>query len=660
MSKKVSVLAVLSAMILMVIAYLIYSNRQIKFGSFRNSNVLLITIDTLRADHLSSYGYSQIKTPAIDRLANQSVVFEDAVAHVPMTLPSHVSILTGLLPFSHGVRDNAGFSLSAQINTLPEILKNHGYKTAAFVSAFVLDSQFKLDQGFDFYSDDFTLAEARVINTDVYRRAADTQVEVDAWLKENNRSKWFLWVHYYDPHDPYEPPEPYRTVYAKSPYDGEIAYTDEIAGKLLKSLENSGISQQTIVVLTGDHGEGLGEHKERTHSLFVYNATQHVPLMIRLPKVEPGRVRQPVGHIDIAPTLLDLLGIATDPEMQGKSLIPAINGKEDFARSVYSESIFPELHYGWSPFKSITTREYKFIDAPKPELYDRQTDRAETRNLISENPGIGKQLRAQMEEIIRTHRKTPENTPQAVDPETEEKLRSLGYVGTTVTATEQSRKIDPKDKIDLLESLSRAARAMEIKNYPLVLELTNGVLKQDPDLVDAHFLAASAYLHLEERERALEQMLITIRLKPDHTLTLYNLAFFYQLQGNLTAAEYWYLQLLKYEPYHLFGNLNLAGLYRQRKDFQKAEPYISKIVKSYEDALRTTVAPRARSRLFEKVAEIRFKTGDLNRSLKDLEEAVKADPGNHQAWSKLGSLYRETGRIQEAEAAFQKAMDRRH
>jgi arylsulfatase A-like enzyme/Tfp pilus assembly protein PilF len=626
----------------------------IKPGEFRDSNIVLITVDTLRADHLPAYGYNAVKTPAMDRLAAESVLFEDAVAHVPMTLPSHASILTGLLPPSHGIRDNAGFILDSKIKTLAEILKEHGYQTAAFVSAFVLDSQFKLDQGFDVYSDDFVLAEARVSSLDVYRRAEETQMEVDAWLQKTSGQKFFLWIHYYDPHDPYEPPEPYNKVYANSLYDGEIAYTDFAISKLMERLNDPILKENTIVIFTSDHGEGLGEHNEKTHSLFIYNSTQHVPLMIRLPTNEPRRVKQIVSHIDIAPTILDLIGLESQVRMQGVSLIPDLNGKTRPARAAYSESLLAELHYGWSPLKGITTGEYKFIEAPRPELYNRKTDPHERTSVANQNPEMISNFQKQLAEMLRS---APEQTtPAKIDDETEEKLRALGYIGSIVQSTPESRKIDPKDRIQILQKISEASAAMETKQYEAALRALESVIREDPQLVDAQYMAANAHLHLGNQEQALGKFLETIRLKPDHRQSLYNVAFFYHTHGNLSAAEHWYKELLQYEPDHLFGNLNLASLYRQKGEHEKAEPYIRTILSAYEESIRSAVSPAIRSQLLEKVAEIRSRTGNQQDAIRDLEQSTKTDPRNFEAWWKLGSLYRKEKRLNRAIECFRNAI----
>jgi choline-sulfatase len=639
-----------------VAAFFIFGSRnQMRSGSFRDYNILLITIDTLRADHLPAYGYTHIKTPNLDQLAAKSFVFDNAIAQIPMTLPSHATILTGLFPYTHGIRDNAGFFLDSKVTTLAEVLKQNGYKTAAFVSAFVLDSQFGLAKGFDLYSDEFTLAEGRVSNTDVFRRAEKTEIEIESWLKQNHNQRFFLWAHYYDPHDPYDPPEPYKTEYASSLYDGEIAYTDHVIGKLFESLKQNGVAEKTIVILTGDHGEGLGEHKERTHSLFIYDATQHVPLMIHLPNKKAHRIQSIVSHIDIAPSILELAGISPASGMQGKSLIPLINGKEDPDRIAYSESIFPELHYGWSPLKGITTTKYKFIEAPKPELYDRSGDRSEQKNIIASKADVADALRKQLQSFIDAD--TQKSNPQKLDPETEERLGALGYVASTTTPTAESRNTDPKDKVELLEVLTKAGKAMEAGNFQYVLQATAWVEKQDPNIVDAHFLASGAYLHLGQKENALQEMLKTIRLKPDHTQTLYNLALYSQLEGKLEESERWYLQLLKYEPENLFGNLNLAALYLNMKKPEKAQPYVTKVIDSYEKSIRSTAAPETKSNLLEKVAEIYFRTGDLKRSEECVNQAIELTPHRAVLYFHLGNIYRRGNDLNRSVSSFRKAIE---
>ncbi|HSE42686.1 MAG TPA: sulfatase, partial [Acidobacteriota bacterium] len=328
-------------------------------GSYKDYNVLLITLDTLRADRLPVYGYSGVKTPNLDRLTAASYVFDDAISHVPLTLPSHTSMLTGKLPIGHGIRDNAGFILDPGEITLAEVLKDQGYATSAFVSAFVLDSRWQLNQGFDFYYDNFNLAEFQDVTPgDIQRRADETEIEATAWLDANRNRKFFTWVHYYDPHEPYDPPEPYKSEYRDNPYNGEIAYTDEYVGKLLDKLRDLKLDEKTIIVVAGDHGESLGQHNESTHAMFVYNTTQHVPFFIHVPGTGSGHIKGVVRLIDLMPTVLDLLGVKIPSSVQGKTLYPMLQGKEDLKRTAYSESVYAELHYGWSPLESITTHQY--------------------------------------------------------------------------------------------------------------------------------------------------------------------------------------------------------------------------------------------------------------------------------------------------------------
>lgn len=688
MRRKLILLLIIISLAALVFIWKFRKEAAPKFGDFSNYNLLLVTIDTLRADHLPAYGYTKIHTPNLDRLANESFVFENVIAQVPMTLPSHTSILTGLLPPVHGVRDNAGFILNPKITTLAETLKSKNYKTAAFISAFILDSQFGLDQGFDLYSDNFSLVQANIDSSHVSRRAEETELEVDAWLKKNSDQKFFLWVHYYDPHDPYDPPEPYKTEYASAPYDGEIAYTDHVFGKLYDLLDQLQLKEKTIVIMTGDHGEGLGEHKEQTHSIFIYNATQHVPLMIRLPKIKPKRIKGIVSLVDIVPSALEWLGIQPDQNLQGRSLIPMIEGK-DSARAAYSESIFPELHYGFSSLRRISTDQYEFIDAPNPELYDSVNDRSELKNLIKEKPEIANSLRKKLDETLKSLQTDAKQT-QKMDAETEEKLRAMGYVGTIVSSTPESLKIDPKDKIDLLESISQAHQALNKKNYPFVVETTTRVLQQEPNMVDAHFLLATAYLNLNENEKALAEMMNTLRLKPDHIQTLFNLGGFYQIQGKLDEAEKWYLQLLKVQPEHLRACMNLVDLYQRKNEPEKAKVYIGKIISSYENALKNTEVAENRADLLEKLAQTYFAMGDLDQSEKTLKEAIqlmpnrpmahfhmgaiyqqkkefdkaraeyeaeaKISPNNFKVFFNLGVLYRQAGKLQDSIQSFQKAL----
>ena len=679
------------ALVTFVLLYLRFEQK-LQSGAYKDFNVLMITLDTTRADHLPMYGYTQVKTPNLDALAKESYVFEDAIAHVPLTLPSHTSMLTGLLPISHGIRDNAGFFLDQKITTLPEIMKSNGYTTSAFVSAFVLDSRWKLNQGFDFYYDNFNLEEFKQMNPqDAQRPAEETTTEALHWLEANANKRFFSWVHYYDPHDPYTPPDPFKTEYADRPYDGEIAYVDVSVGKLLNKLKALGQKDRTIVVITGDHGEGLGQHQEITHAMFVYNATQRIPFLLHVPGLSrSSHVKGVVRHIDLVPTILDLMGFQPPKELQGRSLLPLINGQKDPARVAYSESIYAELHYGWSPVKSITTEQYKYIDAPKAELYDRIQDPDETNNLIQEKSNYAKILKDQLNELIAKYSNKNLEGPQKMDPETEEKLRALGYIGSTQQSTEESRKIDPKDKIHLAQGLQTASFLAQEQRYKESIETLLPVLEEDPNMTDGHFIAGVSYIGLKEYDKAIDELLKTVSRRPEHTMALYNVGYAYELKGEKQEALDWFFKVLKYEPAHLYASLKIAHLYRMMNKPELARPYFLQAMTTYQRFLANTKSDTVRSALHSTVGEAYFGAGDLGKAeehykaaidltperktmhynlaliyeakrnlvgaMEEYQRETELNPQNFKAFNNLGLLYRQARQLDRAALCFQRVV----
>ena len=624
-------------------------------GSYKDYNILLITLDTLRADRLPVYGYKGVKTPNMDRLTSHSYVFDDAISHVPLTLPSHTSMLTGRLPIGHGVRDNAGFLLDPEETTMTEILKDQGYTTSAFVSAFVLDSRWQLNQGFDLYFDNFNLAQFQDVNPgDIQRKAEETEIEAVHWLDANKNRKFFSWVHYYDPHEPYEPPEPYKSQYASNPYDGEIAYTDEYVGKLLDKLKELKIDDKTIVVVAGDHGESLGQHNEATHAMFVYNTTQHVPFFIHVPGGGSGHLKGVVRLIDLMPTVLELIGVKVPTSVQGKSLYPMMQGKEDLKRTAYSESVYAELHYGWSPLESITTHQYKYIKAPDSELYDRLNDPGETKNLIKEKASIAKVLKDQLEEIVSTSSRKNLSGPVKMDPDTEEKLRALGYIGSGSIATEESRKIDPKSKIHLARAISESFAALRNKNFKNALERIQPVLDEDPSMIDAHFCIGVTYIGMNQLDKGIDELLKTIALRPDHTMAIYNIGYAYELKNDLPEARNWYEKVLTYEKKHLFATLKLANVYRMLNEPDRARPYYLQAVKSYDEALQQTKGVKARAALFSTLGEMNFGAGDIISAERNYKEAINLEPSTTDLYYNLAQIYEIKGEVPNAVEAYKK------
>ena len=330
-------------------------------------NVLLVTIDTLRADKLGCYGNKRVKTPNIDALAQDATLFTRAFAHNPLTLPSHANILLGTTPPYHGVHDNMNFTVRDEFLTLAEHLKHSGYRTGAVIGAFPLDSRFGLDQGFDFYDDDFKKRGAPKHAVGERRAEVVTQI-AQRWLDEQ-ASPWFLWMHIWDPHFPYDAPEPFLSQYQKKPYDGEVAYVDSVLGTFLHHMTERDVMDKTLVVVTSDHGESLGDHGEKTHGMFAYNSTIWVPLIFRIPGIQPRKSSQQVSHIDIFPTVCDVLGIGKPDALQGCSLLMATQGKKLPVRRIYFESLEPYYNFGWAPLRGFIHGKDKFIDSPIFEFY---------------------------------------------------------------------------------------------------------------------------------------------------------------------------------------------------------------------------------------------------------------------------------------------------
>ena len=431
--------------------------------------VFLITIDTLRADHVHCYGYDRIRTPALDLLAKQGVRFTQAFTPSPITNSSHVSIMTGLLPSSHGV-SNFGVPLAASYPTLAELLTKEGYRSAAFIGAVILDSKNLapgLDRGFEFYDNFPELTTTKSRWGRLERRGMEVEQRAESWLNAHPTGARFVWVHFYDPHDPYEPPPPYSEIYKDRLYDGEIAYADSALGHFLAYLQKQGWYEGAMIVVVGDHGEGLGEHHEDTHGIFLYDSTTHVPLIVKLPQErEAGRtVDAQVRTTDIMPTILDLLGIAAPANLDGDSLEPFLAGIEATPRTVFGETDYP-LRFAWAPLRSVRKEGFKLIEAPKPELYDLHADPGELRNHYEPWDGTVQKLRRVLSELAVKAPVPGKISPAAVSASTIDELHALGYLGSadarsTTDVPEPSLLPDPKDKIEEHNLLRTAMIASE-------------------------------------------------------------------------------------------------------------------------------------------------------------------------------------------------------
>jgi arylsulfatase A-like enzyme/Flp pilus assembly protein TadD len=471
-------------------------------------NVLLVTIDTLRPDRLSCYSPKYLRTQRIDSLAARGILFERAFAQDPITLASHANILLGLTPPAHGVSENSKSVVPDEFLSLAELLKAQGYATGAFVSSFSLDSRFGLDQGFDVYNDAYPSKPAPGLPISE-RPAEKTLAVARAWL-EAQKGKWFCWVHLWDPHAPYDPPGPYAAQYKDDPYSGEVAYVDAELGQLFQWLEAHGGLDRTLVVLTADHGESLGEHGEMFHSYFAYNSTIWVPLIIAGPGVaRAARIKDYVSHVDIFPTVCDVLGLKIPAGLQGASLLPFFKGRTRKARPIYFESLDAHLNRGWAPLRGLIWDGKKYIDSPIPELYDLEKDFDEKANIA---PGLDlAPYKKSFEAVFRSYGPSGAvKQPGTSDRETRERLRSLGYIASPVSQTKTS--YGPEDdlktllpfeqKIDVAWELTQAGRTAES------VKILEDIIKARPDFAMAYFRLGNIYDSkgmVDEQLQALER-----------------------------------------------------------------------------------------------------------------------------------------------------------
>ncbi len=441
-------------------------------------NIVFISIDTLRADHIGAYGDARASTPTLDALAAQGVLFEKAVSHVPMTLPSHASMFTSLTPPRHGVRDNGTFVLGQRHETLAEVLGASGYRTGAFVGAFVLDAQFGLDQGFERYDDD-------VEGTAENDRGADEVLDATRhWIDEAaDDVPWFAFVHLFDPHAPYEPPGAFAERFASDPYAGEIAYVDDALGRFLRELP----LDNTLVVVTSDHGEGLGEHKERTHGMFGYESTLHVPLLFHWRAGLPGGRRVPsrVRHVDVAPTILELVGIEPPATFDGLSLAGLLAGQSEPDRTSYFESFTYTFNYGSAPLRGVYEEQFKLVALPIIELYDLSRDPGELDNLASQRAGTVERMAKALEQLA-GHVSA---TPTTLDERARERLEALGYVSGAnplPKLDEFGPADDPKNWTHLADMLDQAVAHHRAQRPAEAIELLRGIIAEKDDAAIAY------------------------------------------------------------------------------------------------------------------------------------------------------------------------------
>ncbi len=528
--------------------------------------VVLISIDTLRSDRLPVYGYDRVDTPAIDGLRRDGILYRRAYTQVPLTLPSHVSLLTGLLPPEHGVRDNLGFTVNAGATPmLQHRLRAAGYATGGAVSAFVLRGATGVAAGFDRFDDDIELAadgHGPGIQA-VQRPGGETLDAIVPWLRSVAGAPFFLFFHIFEPHTPYAPPPELAARY-EDPYDGEVAAADAIVGRLLTELEALDAFDRALIILLADHGEGLGDHGEDEHGVFLYRSTLQVPLIIKLPGGDRAgeEVDEPVQLIDVVPTVVDALGLEPDDRLTGRSLLDPAGSPGD-RRPIFAETMFPRLHFGWSDLGSVIVGRHQLIDAPSPELYDLIADQDQVDNLVRRQPDLEASLRTFLADYDRT---PPE--PAAVDPETRSNLQALGYIGEA-SITDDAALPDPKSRIGVLGEIRRAHRSFAAGDFETAATSFRSIVDAEPGIEDAWEYLALAEIALGRPEAAAETYRRALRAAPHSTKLAMRAAILFARLGRFDEAALQAERATTYDPAAAHGLL--AQIAFRRGDLDAAE-----------------------------------------------------------------------------------------
>jgi arylsulfatase A-like enzyme/cytochrome c-type biogenesis protein CcmH/NrfG len=623
-------------------------------GALAGYNVVVITTDTTRADHVGCYGNRSVETPVIDDLAHRGILFAQAVTPSPNTMPAHSSLFTGLYPFRHGVRANGTFRLDEKITTLAERLKVKGYHTAAAISAFVLDSRFGLDQGFDAYFDDLTKGMQYSPNMFRERAAELTNEPATEWLRENAEHPFFLWVHYFDPHAVYMAPEPFRSRYAYDPYDGEIAYVDSQIGALLAQLDELGVRDRTLIIYTSDHGEGLGEHGEQTHSLLIYEATMHIPMIIHAPSVLPqGKViNWQSSLVDIVPTVLALLGETAPDDLDGINLCapPA-----EANRPVLIESIATMTLHGWAPLLGVRQTDFKYILAPTPELYDLKNDPDEMNNLHDASPGKVGELSTKLanwlgQDPYLAARKAVNLSNLQVDKEAIRHLAALGYVSTN-QADESDPEVtlkDPKDMIRHWESVQKAINLRAQGDPQGAVAILEPRVAELPGDVFARTVLGGVYRQLGEDERALTQYQRAEEDEPNDPNLRVAIGGIYLGRRKYKEAEEKYREALAIEPSHGQAHIALGQLAIAQNKLEEAFSHFNKAIEVDPGASGADAHNR--------IGFLRLYTGELDQARKAFQNAIEIDSLNGSAHDGMANIYILEGRTDAAMAELQTAL----
>ncbi len=637
----------------------------------RDLNVLLITLDTTRADRLGCYGYSKAKTPNLDYLAANGVLFSHAYSPVPLTCPSHCSILTGTYPLFHQVRNNGTYYLSSELKTLAESLKEKGLQTAAFVSSFTVDSRFGLDQGFDIYDDQLSPGQTFKALTSE-RKADKVFASFSQWLDVSRTTPFFAWVHFFDPHLPYEPPSPYLEQFPDDPYDGEVAYMDFYVGKILDKLKEKGILAGTLIIAAGDHGEAFGEKQEKGHGVFIYESTMRIPLIFyaenNLPKGKTVEAR--VRLIDIMPSVLDMLDVERPADVQGFSLLPFIEGKKKGDLSSYIESYYPRENFGWAELVGLLEGEWKYIKAPQEELYNLHQDPQEQVNLIREQSMVAMKMRDKLEEIIQDSISPLTAEKRNLTAEERERLRSLGYVGSSDSSSQRDLP-DPKDRIEELlliqqaealemeEKIEEAAAIYEriialrpdvpnsyinlalMKARMMKLDETIQILERGVERIpDSETLLSRlghTFMAVGKLKKALDTFDLVLKINPRNFDALLGSAWMLDLMGQKQDAMAYYQKALEIEPENKFARKNYALNLAILGNLNQAIDIFQSLIRDFPDDYE----------IYQDLGIAYGYAGDITRSIENLEMAISLHP-NPVSYINLAVAMKKVGNIEDA------------
>jgi choline-sulfatase len=617
--------------------------------------IVLISIDTIRADHVSCYGYKHRTTPNIDKIAKDCMFFRDAFSTIPLTLPAHGSMLTGLIPPTHGVHDNFEMRLPDEILTLPEILKDNGYSTYGIISSVVLVSKFGMDQGFDVY-DDALIDEGEIV-TFTERNGKETTENAIKWLTDNSDKKKFMFIHYYDPHTSYTPPEPFSRQFAH-PYDGEIAFTDHCIGQVIDKLKSFKLYENALIVIVGDHGEMLGEHNEMAHSFFVYQSAIRVPMMFKLPQnAYAVKVTEPSSIIDIPPTILALAGIDIPGKMQGINLLTLaqnITAKTKTApesaidkRALFAESLTPTKYNGNS-LLSVVSGDWHYIQTTKPEIYNRIKDPGETNNLIATEAKRANLMQLKLREILESSVVSDMDTSVRMDIRTTQALESIGYVGGSINKdfSFDISKTNPKDVLEIHVNLAMATSLMYDNKVDEAIEICQMAIKKYPDVPESYLKLANCYKKLKSYQKQIEVLHIRLKLKANDLGTLQLLVVAYKNAGETDQAIEYTKKVLAQLPGDFEFTAFLADLYTKQGSHALAIPLLLQNLSYKPEDIGT----------LKNLLLAYDKSHDFTNAAKYGESLFKLMPEDFTICSDLAKIYFKAGSYNEAITFFKKSL----